>query len=449
VVKVFISYANQDLTIAESLFDELVAAGADVFQFGQTERSGKPSWDQVLSWISESDVFVVLISQSSLRSRPVKEEIEQAHYSYVNRDKPSRLISLIIENSAKPPVTIERFATIDLIVYEAGITRLMKQLELKRRKSPAPISSKRGSLLGTLPDLSEIFADYKKTNPEPNEASLWSKKAEKIVLNYNAFKPKEISQEHKAEHIDKILAEYSGKATPPKHDDLLLEYDNMFYKLQPKVGKPTRLSQFLLDPSKPARPLEPPKLSLFVNRLSWDTVTGASAYVLEESYDANFLFPKEVFRGQETSYWIKIFQIAEPLIQTSKKRHFRVKATGLLWDDSPWSNVVQEQGPVKIASLLLTALPAPELSNSYAVGGTTLTWSKIDHASSYVLERSTDPFFFDAEVIYEGEETSRSDFGVFLTTMMRPAYYRVKARGAGPFSSDSSWSNVVKIGISR
>lgn len=53
-------------------------------------------------------VFIVLISKSSLKSKPVKEEIDHAHYGYINRDRPARLVPALVEAGVAPPTTIEQ-----------------------------------------------------------------------------------------------------------------------------------------------------------------------------------------------------------------------------------------------------------------------------------------------------------------------------------------------------
>ena len=47
-MKVFISYATKDLSKAESVFAEIDGAGAEVFQWGRSEKIGGPSWPQIL-----------------------------------------------------------------------------------------------------------------------------------------------------------------------------------------------------------------------------------------------------------------------------------------------------------------------------------------------------------------------------------------------------------------
>ena len=134
----------------------------------------------------------------------------------------------------------------------------------------------------------------------------------------------------------------------------------------------------------------------------------------------------------------------------AKNCYYRVKARGvLLMSDSPWSNVtattplssnasstlipktIDPKSPFGLVNAPIVFAPAL----SY-VPFDKLTWTTVLGASSYVLERSPDPFFAATEVVYEGKETSYS-----ISGLLDRNYYRVKARAAG--SQDSLWSQSV------
>src|SRR5262245_25310407 len=308
-MKVFISYSTEDRKSAESLFDDVAAAGDTVFQFGRTETFGKPSWEQVIDWINQSDAFIVLLSKSALASRPVKEEIEQAHYSYINREKPDKLIPALIEPGAKPPTLIERFTTVDLVPYERGITRLMSQLGLQRRVTAGLLGT---TLREPLPDLSWVFQEYKKKHPEPTLANQWSTDAEKIVANYNLWKPAEIAEPERAFHLDSILTRHAGK-TPSKKLASIARYDSLLLKGaldEPTESAPLpsfKISDFLLkaEVAPKARPfwqtnligdfgLEIPAPTLKADVqgarvvLTWPSVPGAKSYVIQRNSSATF-----------------------------------------------------------------------------------------------------------------------------------------------------------------
>lgn len=106
---VFISYASGEREMALRLRGDLEAAGADAWQFDQSAVPGTDAWDAILSRISESDYFVVLLSPQSVQSRAVREEIDHAHYSSLN--SPERrpvAIPLILDDSVTVPPKLAR-----------------------------------------------------------------------------------------------------------------------------------------------------------------------------------------------------------------------------------------------------------------------------------------------------------------------------------------------------
>jgi hypothetical protein len=427
-LKVFISYSNHDRTLAERLFEDVYSAGAEVFQYSKTAKAGKSSWTQVLTWISDSDVFIVLVSQSALISQPVAEEIDHAHHSYINEGKPNLIIPAIIENGAKPPTIIARFARIDLMPYEGGVKELFGQLGLTRKAAGASSAK-----LAPLPDLSALFLDYQKTHPEPSPIRRWSLDAAKIVANYNAVAPKEIGNDVRAHHIDAILADYSGKKDNPKP---LLEsnkYDSLFYGSQPaqtEIAKPAsgklpKLSQSLLsyDPANWYKPLKTPTLSVSLGGIQWDAIADAAAYVVEESLTADFQNAKEAYRGPDTKY------------TTLHRPYYRVKAVGGVFrQDSQWSNAVGRWAALPAGGKISRALDRPSLS----IQGAVLSWTEVQGALGYVLESKSILALVEFAVIYEGAERRYFD----LSAVAGVYHYRVKAKGVLGLL-DSLWSNVV------
>jgi hypothetical protein len=365
-VKVFISFSTKDRKVAERLYADLVAAGAEVYQFGKSERAGVSSWEQVLTWINDSDVFIVLLSQSSLKSQPVKDEIDQASYSRSNSEgmKPAQLVPAIIETGVRPPTLIERFATLDLIVYETGVSRLIKQLGLKR-------ASSRPGAIPSLPDFSDLFFKHKELFPEPRPATLWSEEAEKILKNYKLVKPVDVKPEAERKHLDALLA---GKSS--KYDALFLGFKPDLQNKEQEPSSAPLLKSKLLTHHLSDKPLEAPTLLSAFGRLYWTQVEHAIAYVVEESADTQFKTSTEVYRGPETEFY-PLFGIgpvypsrprypytfgqfpagfdalklstdqrpldpANQLSDASRPRWYqwyRVKATGgVFWKESAWSN---------------------------------------------------------------------------------------------------------------
>jgi hypothetical protein len=243
-MKVFISFATEDASTAESLFADIHRAGADVFKWGRTEEVGKPTWPQILKWISESDVFIVLISRHALESLAVNDEIDQAAHSHTNRRKPELIISAIIDPKAAPPIVIERFAHLDLVDFESGRERLMTKLGLKRHREPA---SDERSMRLVVKDPDRLFKQHREKYPDPYRI-----RPHPVLTSSELF-------------------------TSPKKDPW----------------------QVLLDPVAPVLTLT---ADLRDVQLRWTTPEQGCHYILQRSRKLTFADPETIFEGAATAH---------------------------------------------------------------------------------------------------------------------------------------------------
>ncbi len=438
-MKVFISYATEDLPAANTVFREMDGAGAEVFQFGRTEIFGKPSWEQVLEWITRSDVFIVLISRHALRSKPVREEIEQAHYSYINRGKPEKLVPAIIEAGAAPPTLIERFTQIDFADIEAGLDRLIKQLKLVRKVKPA-------AAVAGLPDFASLFAEFKRRHPAPLPANQFSAQADKVLSNYNKVAPKAIGASDRKQHVDGILAGISGRTVDVKR---LSRYDAMFLGLDPEI-KPDDENASLTTPRLASTlasfnlsdwklPLDTPVAAVDPDRtIAWPPVKGAMSYEVKCDPETPSAADTIVYRGTEARY-------RPPMLATRK---YRVRAIGGVFrSDSAWSE------PVLVGVLgslsahwgnYFAPLAGPVNAPVLEVDGKnpfthTLRWSYPGLVEKYVLECALTPLFLSPQTVYEGTAKAWESAFNFVTLQ---CFYRVK--GVVLFGRETPWSNVVE-----
>jgi hypothetical protein len=77
----------------------------------------------------EAAVFpAVRPSSSESPKRPVRAEIEQAHYAHVNNERPSRLIPVILEPGLRTPRLLERFSVYTLLDAANGIAALVAEV---------------------------------------------------------------------------------------------------------------------------------------------------------------------------------------------------------------------------------------------------------------------------------------------------------------------------------
>ncbi len=99
-MQVFISYAREDLTIAEKLRSDLVAAGYNPWM-DTSEIAGGERWSKAITAaIGSSRAFVVLLSRKSEGKKFVQQEIALA---FATQDNESHRVVLII------PLRIEDF----------------------------------------------------------------------------------------------------------------------------------------------------------------------------------------------------------------------------------------------------------------------------------------------------------------------------------------------------
>jgi hypothetical protein len=107
--KVFISYVGADRELATQLRADLETAGADPWQFDYSAIPGTDAWDVILTRISQSDYFLVLLSPQALQSQAVREEIDHAHYSRLNGPERRPVqIPLILDDSITVPPKLVR-----------------------------------------------------------------------------------------------------------------------------------------------------------------------------------------------------------------------------------------------------------------------------------------------------------------------------------------------------
>jgi hypothetical protein len=191
---------------------------------------------------------------------------------------------------------------------------------------------------------------------------------------------------------------------------------------------------------------------------SWSAIDGATGYVLQKSYDADFSSPIELYDGPATTFMphaLKMFTVQKPIstfLSWRATEYYRVKAKGgFAFLGSKWSNVIKFEPPA--------ILEAPTLIKTKSG----CSWTPVLGASSYVLEKSDTPFFVKVEELYKGPRTEWEPpprlvaAGTPLESLLKlpaivkyepttprvvkSAFYRVKAVAASGI--ESPWSTFV------
>jgi hypothetical protein len=77
-MRIFISYSAPDINIVSVLADQLKMYG-DIYYWDKDNSPGESAWEQIFSWIDNSDIVIVLITDATIaRSFSVGQEVGKA-----------------------------------------------------------------------------------------------------------------------------------------------------------------------------------------------------------------------------------------------------------------------------------------------------------------------------------------------------------------------------------
>jgi hypothetical protein len=77
-MRIFISYSSPDINIVSILADQLKMYG-DIYYWDKDNTPGESAWEQIFSWIDNSDIVLVLITDATIaRAMSVGQEIGKA-----------------------------------------------------------------------------------------------------------------------------------------------------------------------------------------------------------------------------------------------------------------------------------------------------------------------------------------------------------------------------------
>lgn len=131
----FLSYAHEDKDFAKRIGKELLKAGIDVWRDGWEIKAGDSLIQKIFSeGLSKCDIFLILLSNASLRSKWVKEELDSAMIKKI--EGITRIIPLIKEN-CEVPLPLRALLWVDLSAdFDDGIRRVVKSIYDVTEKPP-------------------------------------------------------------------------------------------------------------------------------------------------------------------------------------------------------------------------------------------------------------------------------------------------------------------------
>ncbi|MDO8640891.1 MAG: hypothetical protein Q7R33_05055 [Nitrosarchaeum sp.] len=175
--------------------------------------------------------------------------------------------------------------------------------------------------------------------------------------------------------------------------------------------------------------LPPPNLTVVRDLIygdvdaSWDSVAGATQYVLQRDTNASFTSPIDIYTGAAISFIDTVSSLGT--------YYYRVKAQNLP-AESDWSTIESITFSLS-APINLTAV------NAVIFGNIDTAWNTVIDATDYVLERDTNPGFSSPVIVYIGAINSFTDSVLSLGTY----YYRVKAQNILGTSIESLSATVI------
>lgn len=139
--RVFISYSHTDSKFVNELADKLQASGVDVWIDKWKIKVGDSITGKINEGIGESDFLLVVLSQRSVRSKWVQEEINAALIRNIEQDKRAFILPVLIEDCEMPTILQHRRYANFKDDPEKGLLELLDVIHPSERVSSSNIST--------------------------------------------------------------------------------------------------------------------------------------------------------------------------------------------------------------------------------------------------------------------------------------------------------------------
>ncbi|MDO9276887.1 MAG: toll/interleukin-1 receptor domain-containing protein [Lutibacter sp.] len=148
--KIFLSYSRADLDYIATLVDALREKGADVW-FDKNIRTGE-QWDNTLEeQIKAADVFLIVMSKTSVASNNVKDEMSYAKSL-------GKIISPILIEPCEVPMRLARHQYVDFTQdFDWAVNKLMEDLDAAEVKIPGVATTQKTTSDGPRVPISPAF----------------------------------------------------------------------------------------------------------------------------------------------------------------------------------------------------------------------------------------------------------------------------------------------------
>lgn len=127
-MKIFISYSHYDKRKVETIYKYLSSAGHDVWLDDRKLKTGDNIFQKINERLKSTDIFLIVISQSSINSKAVMQEVNTMIFTQISKEKSSKIIPVLIDNSPLPTY-LSNYLYLDLSKnFEKGMERLLIEL---------------------------------------------------------------------------------------------------------------------------------------------------------------------------------------------------------------------------------------------------------------------------------------------------------------------------------
>lgn len=130
---VFLCHSSDDDEFVNRLATDLLRNGVRVFNDEWEIRPGDSLIDKINEGLAGCDVFVAVLSRSSLRSKWVREELNAATVRRIQEK--ARIIPVMLERCQPPPL-LSHLVWVDFADYEAGLQNLLDGIFRPDRRPP-------------------------------------------------------------------------------------------------------------------------------------------------------------------------------------------------------------------------------------------------------------------------------------------------------------------------
>lgn len=148
--KIFISYSRADLDYIATLVDALREKGADVW-FDKNIRTGE-QWDNTLEeQIKAADVFLIVMSKTSVASNNVKDEMSYAKSL-------GKIISPILIEPCEVPMRLARHQYVDFTQdFDWAVSKLLEDLDAAEIGKPSAAQGQKTATSSSRVPISPAF----------------------------------------------------------------------------------------------------------------------------------------------------------------------------------------------------------------------------------------------------------------------------------------------------